>query len=138
MSKIVLIACGKTKRPYKSRAKDLYISNLFKKSLNYARLLKPDEIFILSAEYRLVDLEKELEPYDLTLNTMSALKIEQWAKGVKNQMDGKIDFENDEVTFLAGEKYREYLLPLFKKEPCIPMKGLKIGEQLQWLKKHGA
>lgn len=44
-----------------------------------------------------------------------------------------MNFENDEVIFLAGEKYRKYLI----NQICnykIPMKGLTIGKQLQFLK----
>jgi len=113
--------------------KDLYISPLFKMNLAFAHSLRPDRIFILSAKYGLVGLEQELEPYEQTLNTMSVNEIKRWAEKVREQMEGKIDFKNDEVVFLAGEKYRKYLLPLFSKT-SIPLQGLSIGKQLQYLK----
>lgn len=116
-----------------ARAEDLYISPLFKINLAFSHSLKPTKIFILSAKYGLVDLEQELEPYEQTLNTMSAPEIKNWAEKVKEQMRGKIDFENDEVVFLAGEKYRKYLLSFFR-NVSIPLKGLSIGKQLQYLK----
>ena len=46
----------------------------------------------------------------------------------------KYDVKNDEFTFLAGEKYRKFLIPELSNVK-IPMKGLKIGKQLQWLTK---
>lgn len=133
MSKIVLISCVSKKLPFRAKAKDLYISTLFKMNLAFANSLRPDKIFILSAKYGLVDLKKEINPYEKTLNTMSSYEIKNWAKKVKNQMKEKMDFKNDEIIFLAGEKYRKFLLPIFHKV-SIPLKGLSIGKQLQYLK----
>lgn len=132
MSKIVLISCVSQKRVYKSKARDLYISTLFKKNLQYAMKLAPDQIFILSAKYGLTALDDEIEPYDLTLNTMSANEIKHWASGVLRQLSEKSDLKNDEFVFLAGKKYRKYLLP-YLTHVEIPLKGLPIGKQLQRL-----
>lgn len=86
MRKIVLISCVSQKLPYKASARHLYISPLFKKNLAYAQRLNPDAIFVLSAKYGLVDLDQEIEPYDLTLNTMSADQIKIWAIRVLAQI----------------------------------------------------
>jgi cytoplasmic iron level regulating protein YaaA (DUF328/UPF0246 family) len=102
-------------------------------NLAFAHSLLPDKIFILSAKYGLVDLEQELEPYEQTLNTMSASEIKLWSEKVREQIGGKIDLKNDEVVFLAGEKYRKHLLPFFDKT-SVPLKGLGIGKQLHYLK----
>jgi hypothetical protein len=53
---------------------------------------------------------------------------------VVNQLNSVADLKNDQFTFLAGDKYRKYLLPELE-HIKIPMQGLKIGEQLQWLTK---
>ena len=138
MSKIVLISCASKKLAHKAKAKDLYISPLFCGNLTYARSMQPDKIFILSAKYGLVDLEQELEPYNQTLNEMSAWENKQWAEKVIEQMCNKgVDFTNDEITFLAGEKYRKNLVSHFQKV-SIPMQGLSIGRQLKYLKEQGA
>jgi hypothetical protein len=133
MSKIVLISCVSKKLPHRAKAKDLYISDLFVKSLAYAHTLHPDRVFVLSAKYGLVNIEEELDPYEQTLNSMPTAEIRQWAETVAEQMRlNGIDFDNDEAVFLAGEKYRRYLLPYFRKA-SVPMEGLRIGEQLRWL-----
>ncbi len=110
MKKIVLISCVSKKRPVKSKARDLYISPLFKKNLEYALKLKPDQIFILSAKYGLVSLDEEIEPYDLTLNTMSADEVKDWSKRVILDLTNQADLEEDLFIFLAGAKYRKYLV----------------------------
>ncbi len=81
MKRIVLIACGKRKRPYRSRAEDLYIGTLFKLSLRYARSLRPDMVFILSAKHGLLDLGRKIEPYESTLNNMPTTEIRAWSAG---------------------------------------------------------
>jgi cytoplasmic iron level regulating protein YaaA (DUF328/UPF0246 family) len=100
--------------------------------LNYALKLAPDAIFILSAKYGLVGLDDEIEPYDLTLNTMSASEIKRRADNVLRQLSDKADLQNDHFVFLAGAKYRKYLIHhLIHIE--IPFQGLTIGKQLQKL-----
>lgn len=133
MSKIVLISCVSKKLPYKSKAKELYVSTLFKYNLKYAKSLNPDKIFVLSAKYGLVYLEREIEPYDKTLNNMPSKEIRKWADCVIDQIKKEANLKEDEFIFLAGEKYRKYLLTYISNYQ-IPLKGLKIGEQLQYLK----
>ena len=43
------------------------------------------------------------------------------------------NLEDDLFVFLAGEKCRKYILPHVKNYK-IPLKGLRIGEQLKFLK----
>lgn len=132
MKRVVLISCVSQKRTMKSKARDLYVSALFKKNLQYAQKLNPDKIFILSAKYGLGGLDDEIEPYDQTLNTMSASEIKQWAKCVLGQLSTVADLQQDQFTFLAGAKYRKYLVP-FMEYVEVPLEGLRIGEQLHRL-----
>ena len=132
MRKIILISCVSKKLPYKAKARFLYISPLFKKNLSYAQRLELDAIFILSAKYGLIDLDQEIEPYDLTLNEMTADQIKMWADRVLAQLSERADLRQDHFIFLAGQKYRKYLLPKLKSYE-IPLEGLPIGKQLQVL-----
>lgn len=134
MKNIVLISCVSKKLDRKSTAENIYISPLFKKNLTYAKSLNPNEIYILSAEHGLLKLTDEIEPYDKTLNNMRSNEIKEWSKKVISQLKSLTDLKNDKFTFLAGEKYRKYLIPELN-NVNIPMKGLKIGKQLQWLTK---
>ena len=134
MAKVVLISCVSKKLNHKSKAQDLYVSPLFKKNLQYAKTLDADNIFILSAKYGLLRIDDEIEPYDQTLNKMCSNEIKEWANNVLNQLKKTTDLENDEFVFLAGNNYRKFLLPHIK-HYNIPMQGLSIGKQLQWLTK---
>jgi len=131
--KIVLISCVSKKLSYKARAESLYTSPLFRLNLKFARHLNPDKIFILSAKYGLIDLNKEIEPYNKTLNNMKSSEIKQWADNVIGQLKESADLKNDDFIFLAGNNYRKYLIPYIKNYK-VPMKGLGIGKQLQYLK----
>ncbi len=133
MKKIVLISCVSKKLDCKAKAKNIYISNLFKKNIKYAGSLNPDRIYILSAKHGLLNLNKEIKPYDQTLNRMHSESIKKWAHKVLRNLKKVADLNNDEFIFLAGEKYRKYLIPFIKNYE-IPMKGLPIGKQLKFLK----
>jgi hypothetical protein len=100
--------------------------------LKYANKLNPDGIYILSAKYGLLNLEQEIEPYEQTLNNMRAKKVKQWTSQVIEQIRKISSVDETEFVFLAGEKYRKYLLPHLNNVQ-IPLKGLRIGEQLQRL-----
>ena len=133
MNRIVLISCVGKKLPHKARAEDLYTSPLFKYNLRYAKSLRPDNIYILSAEHGLLPLDKDIEPYNKTLNKMPAREIKKWAKEVINQLKNRADLQRDEIIFLAGQKYRKYLIPYIRNY-MIPLERLSIGRQLNYLK----
>ncbi len=129
----VLISCVSQKLPHSAKARDLYISTLFKLNLKYAEKLEPDKIFVLSAKHGLLNLEQEIKPYEQTLNKMRVSDIKAWANHVVEQLQGVCSIKDTEFTFLAGDKYRKYLLPHLRYYR-IPLKGLRIGEQLKKLK----
>lgn len=135
MAKIVLISCASKKLSYKSRARDLYVSPLFEYCFRYANLLRPDKVFILSAKYGLLDPSKKVKPYNQTLNKMSVGEVRRWANGVASQLSEVFNINKDEFIFLAGERYRKHLMPHITHYK-VPMKGLGIGKQLQFLKRH--
>jgi len=129
----VLISCVSKKLDRPAPAKDLYTSTLFKSAYQYATSLKPDTIFVLSAKYGLLSCDKVIAPYDETLNDMKARQVEAWAKRVLTELAQRTDLEKDHFVFLAGDKYRKYLVPHLR-HYRIPMEGLRIGKQLSWLK----
>jgi len=133
-SRLCLVSCVSKKRPNCARAADLYISTWFRK---VRRLIDASGApwFILSAEHGLLSPDAEIDPYNRTLNDMSPKERRAWADRVKGLMDIKLP-EADEVVVLAGQKYRENLMPYLRQRYAsvrVPMKGLTIGRQLKWL-----
>jgi len=133
MKRIVLIACVKMKLRRKAKARDMYVSPLFKLMLEYAGTLRPDDIFVLSAKYGVLPLDDEIEPYEATLNTMPAAQVREWAERTLGQLRQRADLEADHFIFLASRKYREHLVQHVRSSE-IPLEGLRIGEQLHWLR----
>jgi hypothetical protein len=136
MSRIVLLSCTKSKLDKKSPAYQLYSpSPMFQKTLEYGKSLKPDKMFILSAKYHLVPMNKELEPYDLTLKTMKGDEKKSWGQEVLKQMKSSgLNPTQDKFIFLTGS---EYMKPLTDYIPDgnieAPMTGKRMGERLSWL-----
>ncbi|WP_157464888.1 DUF6884 domain-containing protein [Capnocytophaga sp. oral taxon 336] len=132
MRTIVLISCASQKEDSKMEAEKIYKSTLFKKSLAYAKKLKPDAIYILSALHHLLPLDRVTAPYNLTLNTMSKKERTEWGKKVVEQLKQVANLEKDTFVVLAGENY---LTPIQShlKHLELPLKGMKIGERLQFL-----
>lgn len=134
MARIGLISCVSKKRLFASKARDLYDSALFAKSRQFVELYC-DKWFILSAKYGLLQPDDIIEPYEETLNKKSSTQRKEWASKVWQDLRPCIE-PKDKITILAGEKYREHLIPFLRdygSQVDIPMLGLGIGRQLQWL-----
>ncbi len=131
--KIVLISCVSKKLPKLAKARNLYVSTLFKLNLKYAEMQKPDAIYVLSAKHGLLSLEDEITPYEVTLNNMKTADIKVWSEKVIVQLNSQVNLDEATIIFLAGDKYRRHLVPHIPSYE-IPLQGLRIGEQLQRLK----
>jgi cytoplasmic iron level regulating protein YaaA (DUF328/UPF0246 family) len=137
LRKIVLVSCVSEKAATASPARDLYTSDWFTKAARYASQVA-DEWYILSARYGLVHPDQVLEPYNATLKTMGKSARQAWAEQVFASLKLRLS-PGDTVMFLAGQAYREFLLAQVARLGCkveIPMEGLRIGEQMQWLNRN--
>ena len=135
--RLYLVSCVGKKGHRPVPAKDLYRSTWFL----LARACVQREgapWLILSAKHRLVHPDTVIAPYDETLNNMRVAARRNWAERVELQMDEMLP-DADEVVVFAGRRYREFLeehLRLRFRSVQVPMEGLRIGQQLRWLK-HG-
>lgn len=137
MALVGLISCVSRKRAHATEARDLYTSPLFTKAREYVEK-RCDTWYILSAKYGLVAPSQVVDPYEETLNRKPCAERKRWAKRVWEDLLPHLH-SGDHVLILAGERYREYLVPRIIQHRCgveVPMKGLGIGRQLQWLSKH--
>lgn len=131
---LCLVSCVARKRQSPAPAKALYISDWFVKARQVVEM-EGWRWLILSAKYGLVDPDRQIEPYEKTLNNMSAAERRSWASDVWKALEPCLGNVRS-IVFLAGGKYREDLEPRLRGrgiEVEVPMKGLRIGEQLAWL-----
>ena len=127
------------KRAHATEAQYVYDSALFTKALDYAKK-HCDACFILSAKYGLVAPNQVISPYEETLNAQPRTARAKWAEKVWEDLRLNLH-RGDQVVLLAGERYREFLVPKIIQHGCeveVPMEGLGIGRQLQWLTQHDA
>lgn len=134
-ARVVLIGCVSQKGYRSAPARDLYISDLFRKRRSYADT-RGCPWFILSAKYGLVQPETMLDPYDETLDHMSRAALLTWGEKVVSQLElvcGPLKGQVIEIH--AGKRYMEGVEALLLVRGAlveVPLKGLRIGEQLQW------
>lgn len=133
---IVLVACAKKKLKVEAKARDLYTSALFKKARGYAER-NGDQWFILSALHGLVDPEKRLRPYNVTLRNYGKRERELWALGRVLPALTTVAPAGSKIIVLAGRAYFENLEPeLLRRgfEVVIPMRGMDLFLMMRWLK----
>jgi hypothetical protein len=133
---VALVSCVGRKVAHTASARDLYISEWFRRSRRYVEGINCPW-FILSAEYGLLTPREKVAPYERTLNAMTAGERRTWALRVQGQMDGALPHA-ERIIVLAGRRYREYLIEYLKKRGTVevPLARLGIGQQLQWLGSH--
>lgn len=138
-----LISCAKTKCKGQGKiaATDLYIGIRFSLMLKYARKhYNDDRIYILSDEYGLVKLTDEIETYEKSLKNMTPDERDQWGNRIIDQLCKEgYSPETDEFEILAGAMYVRHITGEGKiRNFNLPLKGMKIGEQLHFLKERTA
>jgi cytoplasmic iron level regulating protein YaaA (DUF328/UPF0246 family) len=134
---VALVACVQKKSDAPMPAGSLHHSTWFKKAAQYANQTA-DEWFILSPKYGLLSPYKVMPPYNESIYQMSVRERKAWAKHVAADLSELLS-PGDLVVILAGERYREFILEPLKLMGCqveIPMAGMKIGTQLNWLNTH--
>ncbi|HEY9800359.1 MAG TPA: DUF6884 domain-containing protein [Leptolyngbyaceae cyanobacterium] len=138
-SEITLVSCVSQKREEPSQALTLYQSPWFLKCKSYVESQNYNW-FILSAKYGLIKPQQIIEPYEESLNSAPAQERQQWSQQVFASIV-EILPNGGTVRFFAGEKYRQYLIPLLEEagyKTEVPLQGLGIGQQLQWFDNNGA
>lgn len=124
---LVLVACCGPKLKGTHRAGDIYQSDLFLKSREFAKR-EGDAWGILSAKYGVLSPGKIIEDYNVTLNEMPAEDRRQWAQIVQSQLQS---WKRERIILLAGNRYCEWADNTWNTER--PMQGMGIGQQLQYL-----
>lgn len=133
---LCLVSGVKAKLSRPAPAKELYASPWFRKARRVVEA-KGWPWCILSEEHRLLDPEKVIGPYEKTLDKMPKIERVEWSGEVMNALNPRLASVGSIVIF-AGVKYREFLVPALRErgiKVCVPMKGLRNGEQLRQLSK---
>jgi hypothetical protein len=131
---VYLVSCVGKKQHHACRASELYASQWFVKARAYVEATHRPW-FILSAEYGLLAPDRVVKPYEKTLSLMKRSERQEWAKRVIAQMDADLP-PADRIVILAGKRYREFLIDYLRRRAGrvqVPMEGLAIGRQLQFL-----
>lgn len=134
MKRIALVSCVGKKLGRRAKARDLYQSPWFLKARAFAERTA-DEWYILSALRGLVFPWQELAPYEMNMGSMTAQERRVWASQVLLRLANELPV-SAEVVILAGVQYREHLIPellRWEVSVSVPMEGLGIGKQMQWL-----
>jgi hypothetical protein len=105
--RVGLIGCGKEKLSHPAPASDLYTGQFFKLCKQW--ISKPGRVGewgILSAKHGLVLPDQELEPYELSLNSVTPDELLGWYNMVRDQL---LKQWGREVIYmvLAGSRYRQ-------------------------------
>lgn len=131
--KVGLVACCKGKLDHPAMARELYTGPLFVRSRIYVEK-NCDAWGILSAKHGLVMPDQVIAPYEKTLHDMKLEELIEWGEWAHDRLHTLWPAETQFVV-LAGYLYRFAIAvhSCCELRSEIPMRGLAIGKQLQWL-----
>lgn len=105
----------------------MYISGYFKYVLQYAKT-KFEKVVILSGKYNVLELDREIEPYNLSLNDMIKEDKLKWSRNTERSIRVQYPPDKYEYYFISGIEYYQYLiLP----DKHILFEGVPIGKRMQ-------
>lgn len=136
MKTLCLVSCSSKKKNGQYPAEELYDSAMFDGARNFAAN-RADNWRILSAKHHLLAPKDVIPTYDLALKNMMTPKRLEWARQTFRQIES-VTKPDDQIIFLAGHPYREFLVPMLKVRGhpvAAPMAHLGIGKQIAWLQK---
>jgi hypothetical protein len=132
---VVVISCGRNKKQTKDKVSELYTSQRFRLSRHLAERLGL-QYFVVSAKHGLLEPTATIEPYDVSLETLSGEQRVAWAKDVLNRLLSASK-KTVHVISLADDEYAAPLRDLFneKKIPVTqPLEGFSKEARLALLK----
>jgi len=135
---VILVSCVSKKVKRRAKAEILYQSPWFRKARTLVKQTNA-EWRILSAKHGVLHPEEVIAPYDLSIRDMNREDYLEWGKRVRQELyEDLIEREErpGEVVVMAGRDYRKPIIEWLRKvmgKVSVPMKGLGIGQQLQWL-----
>jgi cytoplasmic iron level regulating protein YaaA (DUF328/UPF0246 family) len=128
---IVIISCGAKKLTYQAKAKDIYIGPYFKMALGFAlATTKLDRIFILSAKYGLIRATDVIEPYEMRITSIEAVKLST----VRRQAIELGIASEPNVLVVAGKDYNFIVKSVFPDSKNVVAGAKGMGYQMQLLK----
>ena len=137
---IFLISCSKLKQNSPGTAEFVYSkSPLFRKQKLVAeKIVGKKNVFVLSAKYGIIPLNKKIKPYDVTLKNKSKREKQKWGEKVVKQMTNiwGDDLKHKIFVILAG---KDYYYPLISNEIFSDKififypKSFGNGKRLQYL-----
>lgn len=137
---IVFIGCGAKKMKKPCKAKKMYVGNYVQLCLAYAQTFTTqDNIYILSAKYGVLPLEKVIEPYNKTLNNMNRQEKQDWKNMVIKQLEEMNINKDTEVVFICGTNYYTLLEDYFTNYKLpLPKQGIGVQQHfmLEELRKY--
>ena len=127
---IVFIGCGATKMKNACKARKMYVGNYVQLCLAYAQTFTTqDNIYILSAKYGVLPLEKVIEPYNKTLNNMNIEEKQDWKNMVIKQLEDIGINKDTEVVFICGTNYYTLLEDYFTNYKLpLPKQGIGVQQ----------
>lgn len=137
MKTFVIICCGEHKNGKKTSASEMYISDRFLLSKQYASAVTNDW-FVISGKHGILHPENVIDPYDFPLSELSPIEKIEWENRVATKILTK-STRKTRIIYLGTPEYFSGISKILSKEKALvfePFKHLPKSGWIPWLKKN--
>lgn len=120
MNKIALISCCKNKKNIRCKVKNLYISKSFISNMALVEKMSLSDRYVLSAKHGLLEMDQEIEPYDVVLTSFDQEYIKNWAISIAERLSHKEDLNKTKFYIFANEDYYQPLIEYLPYHEIVP------------------
>ncbi|MCC6930741.1 MAG: hypothetical protein IT359_17255 [Gemmatimonadaceae bacterium] len=133
---MALVSCTGPALSHPSRARDHFTSPLFRELCTYANR-EAGRWLLLSAGHGVVEPDAVITPVTSVIGRKDTAARRTWTALVIEQLAPRLTGV-ERILLLANARSREYLLDYLQLEGrtvLVPLEGLSLGQQLQWLRR---
>ena len=132
MTRLLIIACSKTKKPYSGRAIDVYDGPSFRILRKYLSFHDDVDVVIVSSKYGIISSETKIEPYDEYLSEQQIHEFRQRYEPFIREICSRYE----DIFYMKFMTATYDIIPkdIKIREPAKGPIGIKLKSFSEWLK----
>ncbi len=111
MSKVIVLSDTRNQKKGLMQAKDLFKGTFFKKTYEYASLLNPDYLFIMTAKYGIVSYHDIISSYNLDVLDIDEIGLTNNFLKTIRTLIRNTNLVEDEFLLLCKDRYTKLITP---------------------------
>lgn len=134
MARVIILSDTEKQKIGLMQAKDLFKGSFFKKTYEYASLLNPDYIFIMTSKYGIVLYDEIIWSYNIDILNIDEVCLTDNFLNTIRSLINNTNLVEDEFLLLCKDRHTKFITPWLNNYRC-PFERLDKKEKVTMLNK---